>query len=373
MPFTGKMDFNRAEILTYIVAIAFGIIIGSLRTREFQCNKVLISGKSLRGENLLHDTNLRNANDSKQSNTSSMKKYTHSLSISLQHNLVITAAVNSGLEAIYRVARSVRASCPFCTLVMIVSHSQMQDKNLKELTDLYSIVYISYDEYFPVHLKAYQSDIKHVHSTRWLIIHNYLLTLQTKRVIFDNVFVCDSHDSLFQTNVFAYMTDYTPGLYAFIEDVGMTIGKCSTNRMWIKICYDDAEVEHLFNKSISCSGTVLGTWSAMMSYLAVMESQILSTPVACKNNHGSDQGVHNYIIHNRKIPNVTIHHISHEYGFVGTLAHAQWLKRNQFGLVLNTNRSVYAVIHQWNRSHKMIEQLQREYHVIPEEERDRKN
>jgi hypothetical protein len=99
---------------------------------------------------------------------------------------------------------------------------------------------------------------------------------------------------------------------------------------------------------------------------------MLKASITCKTT-GNDQGIHNYIIHNRKIPNVTIHHISHEYGFVGTLGYVLWMKRNQFGLVQNINGSVYAVIHQWNRSYKMIEQLQREYHVIPEEERDRKN
>jgi hypothetical protein len=151
----------------------------------------------------------------------------------------------------------------------------------------------------------------------------------------------------------------------------MTIGKCSYNREWIKLCYGEVELEKLFNKSISCSGTVLGTWSAVLSYLSIMESQILSTPVACKNYGGSDQGIHNYIIYNNKIANVTVHHISHEYGFIGTLGYAAWLKRNQFGLLKNANGSVYAVIHQWNRSKQMMTQLQREYQTIPPDIRDR--
>ncbi len=336
---------------------------GNFRITEFKCNKVSILAK----------INLRNANDSKQSNTPLTKKYTDTLSISLQRNLVMAAAVGLDPESFYRLSRSVRASCPFCTLVLLVASSQMEDKTLKELGDLYSVVYISFDEYFPAHLKGYLADIKNIHSTRWIVFNNYLLALQAKHVVFDNVFICDGHDSLFQTDVFVYMTAYTPGLYAFIEDVSMTIGKCPVNNNWIKICYGEAEVKNLFNKSISCSGTVLGTWSAMMSYLSVMQSEILNTPVACKNYLGSDQGVHNYIIHNKEIPKVTIHHISHEYGFVGTLGYATWLKRNQFGLVLNANRSVYAVIHQWGRSYKLIEQYQREYKTISEEDRERKN
>ncbi|CAF0818803.1 unnamed protein product [Adineta steineri] len=169
------------------------------------------------------------------------------------------------------------------------------------------------------------------------------------------------------------MTAYTPGLYAFMEDIRMTIGTCPINKDWIKKCYGETEVRKLFNNPISCSGTILGTWFAILSYLSIMESEILSTPVACKARMGTDQAIHNYIIYNEKIPNVTIHHISHEYGFIGTLGYPLWLKRNQFGLVQNANGSVYAVIHQWDRSEQMKIQFQQEYQIIPSNIRDKKN
>jgi len=345
-----------------MTAIALGIILGSFGTRKLQSIQVSIPAKSFSDKYCIND----------------MKKHflysdNRSVPISLQHNLVISAAVNSDLTTMYRFSRSLRATCAFCTLVMIVTDATMYNNDFRELADVYSIVYISYEEYFPQHLRKYRSNIKNIRSTRWIIIKNYLLTLQAKGEMHDNVFMCDSHDTLFQTDVFQHMTGYTPGLYAFIEGTRMTIGKCSYNRDWIKLCYGEAELEKLFNKSISCSGTVLGTWSAILSYLSIMESQILSTPVACKNYGGSDQGIHNYIIYNNKIEKVTVHHISHEYGFIGTLCYAAWLKRNQFGLLKNANGSVYAVIHQWNRSKQMMAQLQREYQTIPPNIRDKIN
>ena len=222
-------------------------------------------------------------------------------------------------------------------------------------------------------MKNYQYDITYIYSFRWIVIHKYLSTLHTKHQLYDNVFICDAHDTLFQTDIFAYMNGYAPGLYAFIEADHMKIGHCQTNKEWLLTCYGEAEAKKLFSKPISCSGTVLGTWSAIMSYLFVMESEILSRSEACKDYGGSDQGIHNYIIYNNKISEVTIHHISNEYGFVGTLGYVLSWKRNQFGLVLNANGSVYAVIHQWNRSGQMKAQFQREYQIIPADIRDKKD
>jgi hypothetical protein len=372
------MAFDPTKILIYIMAIAFGLLLGSFGTRKLQCTQVSIPRISFRDKDHTSDANLRNVHNANQSNTFLMKKhfsdaYIRSFPISSQHNLVVTAAVNLDLTTIYRFSRSMRASCAFCTLVMIVTNATMYNNDFRELADLYSIVYTSCEENFPLRLREHQSEIKYIHSSRWILIHIYLLNLEVKREVYDNVFICDSYDTLFQTDVFVHMNSYTPGLYVFIEDIRMTIGKCPYNHDWIKKCYGEAEVMKLFDKSISCSGTVLGTWSAILSYLSIMESEILTAPAACKSNVGSDQGVHNYIIHNSKINKVTIHHISHEYGFVGTLGYALWLKRNQFGLVQNANRSVYAVIHQWNRSEQMKAQFQREYQIIPPDTRDKKN
>ena len=284
---------------------------------------------------------------------------------STQRNLIITAAINTDLLSVYRFARSVRASCSFCTLVMILNETTMSNSDFQELASAYSIVYISNADYYPAKLKQV------IYVSRWIMIKNFLLSLQTKSDMFDNVFICDSHDSLFQKDIFAYMNNSNPGLYAFMEDVRMTIGTCPINGGWIKACYGENELTKLFNKSISCAGTVLGTWSAIMSYLSVMEIEVLTTYNGCKGTE-ADQGLHNYIVHNNKIPNTTIYQISHEYGFLGTLGYAQWLKRNQFGLVLNANGSIYAVIHQWNRSKQMVAQFKREYQLIPAYIRNKK-
>ena len=355
-----KQSFGSTNIPFYIVATVFGIILGSVGIARLQFSQNWTSVKCLKQLDML---SFRKVAEVER----------RLFSRSAQRNLIITAAVGSDLPIMCRFARSVRQSCNACYLAMIVTDATMNNSDYRALADLYSIVYVSSEDYVPTRLKAMKSLIANIHSSRWIIINNYLLSLQNKGEEFDNVFICDSHDTVFQHDVFAHMNNYTSGLYAFMEDVRMTIGTCRINSEWIKVCYSKAELKKLSNKSISCSGTVLGTWSAIMSYLSTMESQILGTAIVCQGVTGSDQGVHNYIVHNNMIPNIPIHYISHEYGFVGTLGYVLWMKRNQFGLVENANGSIYAVIHQWNRSKQMIAQFEREYQLIPADDRDKKN
>lgn len=365
-----------SKAMICIVGIVVGITIGSFGTSRFQCNQISIEKKINQRPNRLSDTTLPTISSTEKTNTISTRKQSsnpsfHVSRFSTQRNLVIAATIHTDLTTMYRFTRSVRTSCPFSAIVMIVINSTTNDKDFKDLADLYSITYISLEEYFPAHLKQNRALFASVYSGRWVIIRNYLLSLQAKGQSYENIFICDAHDSLFQADVFTHITDLTPGLYVFEEDVQMTIGKCPLNSDWIRTCYNQAEAEKLSGKPIICSGTVFGTWSAIEAYLSVMESEMLRTSENCTNFGGSDQGIHNYIIYNNKILNVPIHRISHEYGFVGTLGYSSWIMRNQFGVLQNLNGSIYAVIHQWNRIEQMKAQFQREYQIIPLELRNK--
>ncbi|CAF1505771.1 unnamed protein product [Adineta ricciae] len=338
-----------------------GIYLGSLPQKSLRCASLI--GSSLAISNKEFETDVTNLSVSEDPQSSTILSH---------HNLVITTAINFDLTAVYRFSRSLRASCNFCHLVVVVADSALRNDDFKQLAKLYSIVFISEKVYFPKHLRLNGSDIPFASSVRWLIIRNYLLTLEAKRKVYKNVFMCDSRDGLFQANIFQYVTNYSPGLLVFLESIHMTIGKCGINSGWIKKCYNDSALTEISNNSISCSGTVLGTWYAVLTYLSKMEFHIINAPNACKKYPGSDQGIHNYIIYTNKIVNVSIHYILHEYGFVGTLGYAPIVKRNQFGLVKNENGSVYAFIHQWDRSEQLKVQFQREYQLIPANVREKK-
>ena len=98
-----------------------------------------------------------------------------------------------------------------------------------------------------------------------------------------------------------------------------------------------------------------------------MTSELLNQSDACLTITGSDQGIHNYIIRKATLPNTKIYFISHETGFVGTLAIPKWLKRNKFGLVLNKKEEIYAVVHQLDRSSQLNSQYDKEYHILPDD------
>ncbi|CAF1223283.1 unnamed protein product [Rotaria sordida] len=140
----------------------------------------------------------------------------------------------------------------------------------------------------------------------------------------------------------------------------MTIKKCSYNSKWIKDCYGDTELERIGNRSIICAGTILGSWRPMLDYLSIVEQITRSKYRQC-----NDQGIHNYIVHNNVINNTKIHIITHENGFVATLGYRGIYIRNKFGLILNRNGQVYAVIHQFDRIKQINDQYNIEYQLWP--------
>ena len=80
----------------------------------------------------------------------------------------------------------------------------------------------------------------------------------------------------------------------------------------------------------------------------------------------NDQGVHNYLVY-YKLSNASAIRIPHETGFLGTLGTTQWVYRNHYGLIVNENRQVYSVVHQFDHSKQVKQQIDREYQLLPKE------
>lgn len=284
----------------------------------------------------------------------------------LQNNLVMDAAIKIDLQTLYRFSKSARLSCNKCTIVLLVDRHTAQNNDYQLLANVFKLTSVIYETLAIKHAEmAFRSTS--IHTKRWIIFHDYLQNLLKLGTSFDNVFFCDVSGTIFQTNVFVYMESRGEGLYAFMEDVNISIGKQTVNSDWIKTCYSQETLQAVHNNSISCSGTALGSWSAIVAYLSSMKAQILSRSDACLRSDGNDQGIHNYIVHNRIIPNTTVYYIPHENGFVGTVGLPNWLNRNKFGLVLNANKEIYAVVHQLNRSPQLLSQFDRQFHILSDD------
>ncbi len=295
----------------------------------------------------------------------------HKLTYELQNNLIMGTAINLGLDILYRFTRSARSSCNTCTIVLLMNIQTVNTTDIQLLASVFNVTLIKHETFVPRHKeKAFHHT--YIHTNRWFIYYDYLQDLEKIGKAFDNVFFCDVGDTIFQTNVFSHMNSRGDGLYAFMEDINTTIANQTSNAHWIKACYGEQMLQTMGNKPIICSGTVLGSWSAIIPYLATMISQFKSRPDDCIFYLGNDQGIHMFIVHHSLVPNTTIYLISHETGFVGTVGLPMWLKRNKFGLILNANMEIYAVVHQLNRSPQLLSQYGQEYHILPDDVLDKK-
>jgi hypothetical protein len=172
---------------------------------------------------------------------------------SYERNLILSVAIDLPLLNIYRFTRTARSSCNYCYIVIFTNNVDSTD--YKELGELYNVTFLSYEEHTPAELKSIS-----LYSLRFITYHRYLLKNH-----YDNIFICDLRDVLFQHNIFDHLKAYTNvQLYAFIESEQLSIGGCQVHRNWLIHCYGENVFQNLYNESRSCAGTILGTYKGMI-------------------------------------------------------------------------------------------------------------
>jgi hypothetical protein len=166
-----------------------------------------------------------------------------------ENNLILTTAVKMPLLNIYRFIHSARSACNYCDMTIFTD--DVNNTDYKELTLLYNVLFLSYDEYTPKQMPSLP-----VISLRFIIYYHYLLNQK-----YDNIFICDSRDTFFQRNIFDEMRLYkNKNLYVFSESERVTIGECIYNTKWITTCYGQNALMDIRNELRSCAGTTLGTY-----------------------------------------------------------------------------------------------------------------
>jgi len=116
-----------------------------------------------------------------------------------------------------------------------------------------------------------------------------------------NVMLTDVRDVLFLRNPFEFPVG--DGVCCFLEDERQTLGTQPMNRDWIDAAYGPAVLDSLRSSPISCSGVTIGSAPAVFSYLTAMVDELARLP---QQPSGIDQGVHNYVVHTRRIPGVRL-------------------------------------------------------------------
>jgi hypothetical protein len=191
--------------------------------------------------------------------------------------------------------------------------------------------------------------IHEVATRRWHIFREYL---DSHPEYADGwVLAIDARDTYFQRDPFSF--PHSPGedprrtLYAYLEQ-DVTIETSSWNAQVIRACYPEAVLASIGSHVVSCSGTVLAAYDAMVDFLRAMEEEALMTN--CTDTGGRDQGFHNVLLYTGKLAarGIDVRLFSNDDGPVQTLQFGH-LYRDALGRVLNARGDVAHIVHQWDR------------------------
>jgi hypothetical protein len=165
----------------------------------------------------------------------------------------------------------------------------------------------------------------------------------------DAVMISDLRDVVFQRDPFS---DPVTGLELYLEDSSVRIGNDDFNTRWLRNLFGQQFIDAKAGQPVSCSGTVVGTRSAMLLYLVAMMTEIAwrRRPMGAH-----DQGVHNGLIQTGRLPAAVL--VPNEKGRVLTLGKMKMARPNDDGILTNRDGTIPAVLHQWDRHVSLISQL----------------
>ncbi len=227
------------------------------------------------------------------------------------------------------------------------------------------------DENLAEELKKYNCEIlktkinkKKIQFKRYKIFLDYL-----SKKSFKNILLCDSRDIFFQKNPF----DYKYGkLNFFLED--HKIKDCPYNSNWIIKTYGHKNFFEIAEKTILCSGTVLGDQNKIMEYLELLNIQIGKFPYRKRlkylltfrvdpEGRGCDQGHANYIVHKSLIKDITFH--SNLDGPFATVFYLNEINFDNNLKLLNRTGKTYLLVHQydkrWKEFYNAIEVIKKKF------------
>jgi hypothetical protein len=183
----------------------------------------------------------------------------------------------------------------------------------------------------------------------------------------------DSRDTYFQTNPFENLPRESDshkdnGLLYFFEEnsISTKIKDSSFNSRWLKSAYGTDNVQSFMDKPIICSGSTMGEQVAIEAYLRAMVAQFDDTSCKLK---GCDQGFHNYLYYSHSLDGVPgiekIVTFEQGRGIINNLAALRSKPLKEWGLldqetkVLNWDKSISPVAHQFDRDDELNKHLKR--------------
>jgi hypothetical protein len=266
----------------------------------------------------------------------------------LGKNVVLGTALAYGPRELNNFVKSFREFNKDDDLVLIVD----KDNRLFEFFEKYQVTPIFFESRF------FMST--HINNARFIRYLEFMLDNITK---YDRVFLTDTRDIVFQDNVFKDLS--FEFMHFFAEDEKVTIGSDQTyNTPWIKMVFGDEIYNQMKDKRIICAGTTLGSTGNIMKYLNMMVD--IFRQLKNKNTNAYsinvDQGIHNFIAHNTHyFTEGSIKDNGDIVATIGLTLNKDPGKIRLDGDVMYVSDMKPAVIHQYDRSPKLVELYHKKY------------
>jgi hypothetical protein len=193
-----------------------------------------------------------------------------------------------------------------------------------------------------------------MHDSRFLYSYLYLAECGKS---YSNIMLTDVRDVVFQRDPFDF--SIPEQVCFFLEDI--KIKDCFYNSEWILTTFGKNALRELKDKTVSCAGVTIGSYSAIMSYLEMMADYMIRLRGRIAHLPGSDQAIHNVILYRERIKNIKVFENGHAPVLtMGTMDKAK-IQLNHEGFLLNENGSVANIIHQYDRHSEIQAKLMAKY------------
>jgi hypothetical protein len=190
------------------------------------------------------------------------------------------------------------------------------------------------------------------------------------------ILILDFRDTFFQGNPFqsfGIVKDRTPKyeLHLFEENADVkSIGNCVYNSLWVGRCFGKPALEKIQQNPVLCSGSTLGSFTAISYYVRTMLSSMDEVKCWLKGIE-SDQGYQNYLYYNGffNVSGGTTIAFRQGTGIVNTIGalnghrvpkekkgplDTYWKARDKAGYIINYDGTRSACVHQWDRWYKEL-------------------
>lgn len=169
---------------------------------------------------------------------------------------------------------------------------------------------------------------------------------------FAHVMLTDVRDVVFQANPFAQLEG---GLCVGMETAALTLATEPYDREWILGAYGEDMLRQIGDRQISCAGVVLGDARAMREYIDKMLAEILRLPFRITKNRNYDQAHHNKLLYCNELSAVTwCQPLNSRIATVGCMQPSDFALTPE-GLLLNEDRQVTPIIHQYDRHSTLVD------------------